>query len=290
MQELKFEMKTDLVAIRNTELDANFDECKAALEEMMAPYKGMVVTEDNIPGAKADRARINAVYKSIDEARKSVKRMYNTPLKLFEEKCKELTDICIEASGNIDRQVKLFEAEKKTQKKAGLEKYFDENAAEIIGYLTFDAIFDPRWLNVTYDIAEAKTHISNAILKCERDIASIRALDSKYELALLDDYKRQHDLNRVLSLNSAWIEKDKEAETLKAQRERELEAARMAAEQAAKERQEKAAQPQNVPEPTTDFEEPTVTVDFRVVCTQRQLALLKTFLKQNGIKYGRCGS
>lgn len=291
MDELTFEMRTDIAAVSQMSLDANFDECKAVLTEMMEPYKGIIVTEDNIPGAKADRARINSIYKSIDEARKSVKRMYNVPLKRFEDKCKELTDICTEASGNIDRQIKGFENEKKAQKKAALEAFYAEHAGEAGAYLSFDAIFDARWLNVSFDFYDATARIEKALLRCESDIKSIKLLESKYESALLDDYKANHDLSRALTLNKSWLIKDEEAELQKAMREREIETARLAA-QRAREQQtpkpETAATAQPVTAAQNPPDEPMVVVDFRVKCTQRQLALLKAFLSESGIKYGRC--
>lgn len=285
MDELTFEMRTDIAAVSQMSLDANFDECKAVLTEMMEPYKGLIVTEDNIPGAKEDRARINAIYKSIDEARKSVKRMYNIPLKQFEDKCRELTDICTEASGNIDRQIKGFENEKKAQKKAALEAFYAEHAGEAKDYLSFDAIFDSRWLNVTFDFHDATARIEKALLRCLNDIKAIKLLESKYESALLDDYKANHDLTRAVTLNKSWLIKDEEAELQKAMRERELETARLAAQKA---REQQAPKPAETAAAQNPVNEPMVVIDFRVKCTQRQLAMLKTFLTESGIKYGRC--
>ena len=293
MEELTFEMQTDLAAIRTFSLDANFDECKAQLTAMMEPYKGLIVTEDSIPGAKKDRSRINAIYNGIEDARKSVKRIYSKPLKDFEARCKELTDICLEASGNIDRQIKVFENEKKSQKKAALEHFYNVNAGETKDYLSFDAIFDPRWLNVTFDFEDATARIEKALLRCETDIKSIKMLDSKYESALLEDYKSNHDLGRAITLNKQWLIKDEEAELQKAMRERELETARLAA-QRAREQQAPTTETAGTEQPVTAAQNPSdddvVVVDFRVKCTRRQLALLKAFLTEAGIKYGRCNN
>ena len=110
MSEFSFEVRQDaLDLVRSADIQANFDECKAALNEMMGPYKSLVIMEADLPQAKADRARIRRVAARIDEARKEVKRVYSEPLKQFEDKCKELTAICAEADSNIDTQVKAFE-------------------------------------------------------------------------------------------------------------------------------------------------------------------------------------
>ena len=106
MAELNFIVdQTALEVIRNTQLSANFAEMKEALTEFIEPYTHVIVSEDGIAEAKADRAKINSVAKHIDDYRKLVKKVYTEPLKLFEDKCKELTSICDKGKVNIDEQL-----------------------------------------------------------------------------------------------------------------------------------------------------------------------------------------
>ena len=110
MREISFEVKQDgLSLIQHTQIEANFDEVKAALTEMVEPYKTMVVTEDGIAAAKADRAKLRKIATRIEEVRKTVKKAYQEPLTAFENKCKELVSVITDGSDNLDKQVKQYE-------------------------------------------------------------------------------------------------------------------------------------------------------------------------------------
>ena len=70
---MEFRITSDLNAVRNQIIDANFAECQAWLEENLAPYRGMVVTEEAIGAAKKYRANIRSLAGRIDEYRKMAK-------------------------------------------------------------------------------------------------------------------------------------------------------------------------------------------------------------------------
>jgi hypothetical protein len=70
---MEFKQITDL-AVLPPEIEFNFDELKNELETGLKKYKGMVVSEDGIKDAKADRAKLNSLYKAIDDKRKEIKR------------------------------------------------------------------------------------------------------------------------------------------------------------------------------------------------------------------------
>ena len=46
---MEFAITTDLTPLKEFNISANFAECQAWLEENLAPYRGMVVTEE-VPG------------------------------------------------------------------------------------------------------------------------------------------------------------------------------------------------------------------------------------------------
>lgn len=310
MSEFSFEIQQNaLDVVRNTSIDANFAECEAALNEMLAPYKSMIVTDDAIAVAKADRARIRKVASRIDDARKEVKRVYSEPLKAFEEKCKRLTAICAEADTNLDGQIKGFEEKRKAEKIDGLRQYFHENVGEASDYIHFDAIYNKRWENVTYPEEQAHIDIQKEIAGCISAVNAIRSLHSPFETALLDYYRQTRDLAAVLAKNEQYIRAQEIEERRKADaaaRAAQEEAERQARAEAERQRQEEMAEKMRAardalaaaqepvqkpaeeepaaPEPE---EEPTYTLDFRVMATKAQLAMLKDFLVSNGIKYGR---
>lgn len=310
MSEFSFEVDQQaLDVVRRTSIDANFAECKAALTEMMAPYASMIVSEDSLPQAKADRARIRKVASRIDEARKAVKRAYTDPLAVFEQKCKELTAICGEADANIDSQVKAFDQKRKDEKIAELRSFFNANVGEADDFIHFEAIYNKRWENVTYSVEAAHADIMREITSCISSVNAIRTLRSPFETTLLDLYRHNHDLAACMEKNDHLLRLREMEEQRRAERE--------AAERAAKEKEaaKKAAQEQRSAETELpqqhfasdgDFSsitEPGIyhvdvaenapfqvmdrvrVLDFRVFVTAQQMTALKVFLQRNGIRF-----
>lgn len=200
---LQFEVDNDsLAVVKNTVINANFDETKKNLLELIEPYKTMVVIKDGISEAKSDRARIRKVASSIDECRKMVKKVYTEPLAIFENKCKELTSICKEGADNLDVQIKEYEEIEKNEKIHNLEYFFDEQEKKHGEYITFADVYDERWRNSTFDIETAKDIIREAIKKTDTEVDIILELQSDFELSLLMDYKATHDIVAVLKKKS----------------------------------------------------------------------------------------
>ena len=300
MSEFSFEVRQDaLDLVRSADIQANFDECKAALNEMMGPYKSLVIMETDLPQAKADRARIRRVAARIDEARKEVKRVYSEPLKQFEDKCKELTAICAEADSNIDTQVKAFEQARKAEKVGRLRAYFAENVGDAQDYMTFEAIFNPRWENTTYTEDAARADILREISSCMTGVNAIRTLNSPFETTLLDLYRENHDLSACMTKHEQLTRLREMEEKRRAEQEAKAAQQRAAEQMAAVAPQEapapvqapaSAPEPQPQPEPPEedpDVAEPVYVVDFRVYVTRAQGTALKAFFKEHGIKYGR---
>lgn len=275
MADISFTVQQDaLTVIQNTHISANFDECKAALMEMIAPYASMVVTEDGIASAKSDRAKIRKVSERIDSARKAVKKVYDAPLKEFESKCKELIAICEKGSGNLDTQIKAFEDREKKEKLGVLRAYYEglEGFDEERKCLTWEDVLNPRWENKTYGIEDAKADIDIALRDTRSDIETIRKLDPQSVPYLLTVYAGSHNLGDVIRKDAEIRERRMSEELRKAEELREPEGSR---------RPEK----DTATMPSEGVR--TFAVDFRVYATKEQLAALKSFLNANNIRYGK---
>ena len=149
MSEMQFEVITDLTPVVSTEIQTNFEAVKAWLTEELAPYATMVVTTDTVADAKKTRANIRKVGDSIDSQRKAIKKEWMKPYEEYEAKCKELTGIVSEAVTNIDKQIKEMENAEKQAKRQRLESFFNINSDDIRDYLSFNDVFDSKWLNAT---------------------------------------------------------------------------------------------------------------------------------------------
>ncbi len=302
-QEINFEVAQEALAIvRNTEITANFAEVKAALTEMVAPYKNAIVTEDRIADAKKDRARLRKVADRVDEMRKTVKRAYTEPLTAFEAKCKELVAICAEGSGNLDEQVKAFEKREADAKLAKLrEEYEGYGKPEAREYCPWERIVNPKWANKSFAFDAAVGEIRYALDETADNLLSIRTMGGEDTAYLLDYYKDSRDIGRVMRKagelkearereerrrveEAAWRAQVEEARRrVEEERRRQEEAASQTVEQTAE-------QPEELPEAGNAVEaaeEELVSVAFRVTCTKAQLAALGAYMKAHGIRYGR---
>ena len=205
---MEFEVRTNLALMQPQKIESNIAEVKSWLINALEPYKNMVVSEDAIASAKQDRAKINKLKNAIDEKRKTTKKQWVQPYVTWEAEVNELLGLCDEASGNIDSQIKSFENEIKEQKRAELEKFFNENAsaADVDFYINFEMCFNPKWLNSTVKIETAKDEIDKYIEETVDDLKTIADLESDYNEELFTTYKETHDIKRVLARNKALAE------------------------------------------------------------------------------------
>lgn len=91
----------------------NYDELKAGLQNYLSRFEGLVVTEDMIKSAEADRAAINKTRDAIKRARIDIrKRAFDE----FEQKAKELETMCDKASDGIAVQLRQFEQKRQDEK------------------------------------------------------------------------------------------------------------------------------------------------------------------------------
>ena len=202
---MEFEVKTNLALMQPQKIESNVAEVKSWLQNALEPYKNMVVSEDAIKSAKEDRAKINKLKSAIDDKRKSTKKMWVSPYVQWESEVNELLALCDEASKNIDEQVKQFENAVKQQKRDELESFFNEqaSAADVDFYMTFEQIFNPKWLNNTVKIETAKEEIEKAVEDTVDDLKMIADLESDYSEELFLIYKETHDIKSVIARNKA---------------------------------------------------------------------------------------
>lgn len=199
MPQIEFQVTTDLATVANTQIETNFEAVRDWLTEELAPYASMVVTEDAIGDAKKTRASIRKVADSIDSQRKAIKKIWMKPYEEYEAKCKELTGIVSGAVSNIDGQIKAMENEVKEQKRQRLSDFFDEHSYDVADFITFDDVFDSKWLNATFSEIDAANSIVQQIEDFKEGLDTIRSMNSPYETAMLSEYGKSHNLAKALA-------------------------------------------------------------------------------------------
>lgn len=90
-------------------IEFDFDGAKARLEARLEPFK-TVVTEDTIAQAKKEKAEINKLRKSIDDARKIETAKATVTVRAFQEKMEDLVKMCEEGYSHLNDQINKFES------------------------------------------------------------------------------------------------------------------------------------------------------------------------------------
>lgn len=302
----EFKITSDLSALRQQVISANFAEVKAWLEENLAPYRDMAVSADDLSTAKTYRASIRKVKDRIEQIRKEAKSAALEAYSAFEVKCRELTGLCDEAANAIDGQVNAIENEEADAKIAEIRAAYDKTAVgELLAFCPWDFVYSKKWRNKGVSKETAIADVEAAVGATANDLTAIRATGGPDTAYLLDVYLQTHDLGTVI----------RKAADLKAVREREADRKRREAEDAefqkvradaikqkstptginvheimdstlgADENPVQQAEYSNAAIGLKDSE--MVTVIFKVVCTKAQLAALGEYMRKNGIQFGR---
>lgn len=311
---VEFRITSDLQEIRKQAITTNYADVKAWVDGVAEQYRSIVVTEDGVQAAKQDRANLRKLQANIDQVRKECRAAALAVSAETEANCKELVATLETAVQSLDTQAKAFETQRKEEKKNRLSAYFDQAVCDMAEWLTFDDCFSPKWLNATYAENTACMDIIAAINRCRADLNAIRALHSEFETTLLDYYRETHDVTAVLVKNETLCRmkaveeerKRKEAEAT-AKYAASLEELKRVADETMRQAEQKASETgRSVTEtlgelsrPVNDLvdedghetpsaqEEAIYTVDFRVHGTAAQLNGLRSYMKNNGIRFER---
>lgn len=257
-------------------IDWNYDELKAALLQKLEYYKGLVYTEDQIKEAKADRAKLNALATAIDSKRKGIKKQCLQPYEQFEAQIKDLLAVIKEPVALIDSQIKGYEEEKKQKKleevKALFEKLKDA-AGEEFKFVSFEQIFEDKFLNASISLKMVETVINNKFnaIKCNlKTIADLK----EYSFEATEVYKETLNLNEALEKAKYMVEiaKKKAEEERKEQEKKE-------------EVKEVVPDLQEAEEPATDVKREWTA--FEAYLSTEEARMLAAWLKLNNIKIRR---
>lgn len=211
-------------------IDWNKEDIQKRVLEITDGYTNVVYTDDTMKQAKEDRADLNRLRKAIDDRRKMVKKKCMEPYEKFEKEVKEVLALIDEPVTMIDRQVKVYEAQKKAEKKLELINFFEENATEIANIFSFEDAFEEQYLNAGYTLKKAKESILRKVEEVKRDLKTIEeTCEEKYKVNVLDVYTRTFNISKALGEQARLKELERKMEEEKKRKE-EAEAAKQAEE------------------------------------------------------------
>ena len=222
-------------------IEWNKEQFMELVASMTEQYEGMTYTDEQIKIAKSDRATLNAMKKAISDRRIQVKKAVMEPYTKFEAEVAEVVALIDKPIAMIDSQIKEYDERVKNEKKHALKEYFEEIAADSEGVLTFDRVFDQRYLNATVSLNKAKTDIKDKVERVNTDLNTLNSLDAEYRMFARDVYVRTFDMSKAMAEISRLQELKKQEEE-RIRKEEEARAAREAAEAKAAESVPKPAE------------------------------------------------
>ena len=234
-------------------IEWNKEQIKEAVVSITEQYKGLAYTEEQLQEAKADRAKLNAMKNDISARRIQVKNALLEPYNKFEAEVKEVVALIDEPIAMIDEQIVAYEERTKEEKRQALEKFFTENRADLPELITFERIFNPKWLNKSSSLSSCKNDIKKLIEGISADLSAIRsALDERYSVYAEEFYlKREMNLSHALAEANHIQEMDRKAEEerkAKEQAQKEREEAQKRAKEEAEEKKQREAEAQDARE------------------------------------------
>ena len=291
-----------LVEQKDGSIETNFEEIKVALAAGLEEYKGMVFTAESQPEAKRTVASLRKLKKAMNDRRIEIKKTFMAPYTNFEAQVKELDKLIDEPIDFISGQIEEFERRRVEAKKAMICEIYTGIMAEhgtVMEYLPLDRIYDSRWENSTTTQKAITEAITAHVEHVEKDLDTIRAMESEFEDKGLAKYKATLELSDAITAMNQY-QKQKE-EILWRQAEEEQRKAEEEVRRAAEEEQRKAALvheepvvPEVVPDVALEEEKevrsataPEGTVRYEVVADPFQIAQLEAAMREYGIKFRR---
>lgn len=285
------------IAQKTGAIEFNFEELKSRLADEMKYYKGLIFSEDTKKEAKETVAELRKLKKDIKDKRIEVKKSFMHPYDEFEAQVKELDKLIDEPIAFINEQVEEFERMRVEERKKLISEIYTGIIAEhetVRDYLPLQRIYDSKWENATTTKKAIKEAITGHVEHVEKDLATIRAMESEFEDKGLAKYKNTLELSDAIEIMNQY-QKQKE-EILKRQKEEE-ERKRAEAEQKKKITEPEApVAPATPAEPVTqekakeEFVEPkscTDAIRYEVIADPFQIAQLESAMREYGIKFRR---
>lgn len=199
-------------------IEFNFEELKKGIQEKAKEYEAHVYTDGQVSLAKADLAMLRKFTKALSDERIRIKKECLKPYEEFERKIKELDAIVQVPIAQIDKQVKFYEEETKAAKKKDIEEIWLRLLADekIPKAITFDQIFNEKWLNVSVKIPAVEKEITERLQQIENDLETLSNLP-EFGFEATEVYKTTLDINKAISEGKRLVEIQKRKAEAEAQ-------------------------------------------------------------------------
>jgi hypothetical protein len=286
---MEFIIKTNLETELPKSIDFNHEALKAELSERLTYYNNLVVTEDSIKDAKADRAKLSKLREAVETKRKEVKAACLAPYTVFESKCKEIVSMIDEPIAKIDAQTEVFKKMEQDKKTDEIIEIYNSLIGDMRDILPKPKLWNEKWLNKGYAIKDIKQEISERITRTSADLELLDStIEGEFKNAVKIKYLDTLDLSTALAEHTRLKEQAlrlREREKLEAERKSALDAIAVP-EPAPAPAPEPEPEPAPAPAPEQTNEK-LYHLAFECRITIPQAKALMAWLESNNIEYRR---
>lgn len=167
------------------------DGAKSAIAGVVAPYRGLVVTDDNVKDMEKAQKELASMRRKIDKFRKDTKKEAEEPIKSFEVEVYDILKIIDEAESPLKDQLHDYEIERvnNVSKKIQAEAVAEAERQGLREQYMFDFKINSSWTNRTAKRAD----ILNGVVAAITELKARQDLDDEHA-KLTEANKQQIDL------------------------------------------------------------------------------------------------
>lgn len=275
-------------------IQINFTEMKEALTNALTKYQGIVVTEETLSGCKSTQKELAGLRIKIDTYRKDKKKELSKPIAVFEDQCKDLISLIEKAEQPIKDGIKVFDDEKRDEKR----KMAIRLTAEVVAELGLNEKYGSR-----LDVLDKYCNLTSKESDVRGDLearAMALMVEQDREAELIDIIKDSIDtenqrINAKMSFDdfSRLVDRGVPTKDILAEVKARAESIYRAenppqpAEPVTEPTPEPVEEPVFVPqsEPIEEVDESIYYAVYRITGSLEQLKSVSAFLKEKGIAY-----
>lgn len=153
---------------------------------------------------------------------------------------------------------------------------FNNLVGDLSELITFEKVFDNRWLNKTTKMTEVEQDIKNIIEKVNTGLQAIKELNSEFETELINTFLEDYDLSKAITKNTR----------LKSQKEK------LAKTEVAKEETKQEVIKEMINKPIADVEDERdiiKTYTLKITANYTKMMALRKFMEINDIQFEKVG-
>lgn len=161
------------------EISADWETITNNVNKMIEPYKDVtpeVAASMDLKEAKICCADLRRISKELNDGRKAIKKIYNEPLKAFEDKCKEIDKLINAPLAIIDEAVKIQDNNEREARRQILKEAYEDYAPVIADMVDFDRICEREWLNKSFGEKKAQLAMNEKVARIGADYQTLQKL------------------------------------------------------------------------------------------------------------------